>query len=127
MLPTSQRNCCPHQTETGAHFEWNRVPTSTGIRRQVAKSEARGWDSRKVYRDISIDGLSKLADGRVVYLDINFDSGPGGYRIRVEHPDKTVLYGAFCSSIAKLKDSGTLKALLDQSTVTPELPILVLA
>jgi hypothetical protein len=32
MLPTSQRNCCPHQTETGAHFEWNQVPTWTRIR-----------------------------------------------------------------------------------------------
>jgi hypothetical protein len=34
MLPTSQRNSCPHQTESGAHIEWNRLPTSTGIRIQ---------------------------------------------------------------------------------------------
>jgi hypothetical protein len=32
MLPTSQRNRCPHQTESGAHIEWNHLPTSTGIR-----------------------------------------------------------------------------------------------
>jgi hypothetical protein len=32
MLPTSHRNRCPHQTETGAHIEWNHLPTSTGIR-----------------------------------------------------------------------------------------------
>jgi len=31
-LPTSQRKRCPHQTESGAHIQWNRVPTSTGIR-----------------------------------------------------------------------------------------------
>jgi hypothetical protein len=32
MLPTSQRNHCPHQTESGAHIQWNYLPTSTGIR-----------------------------------------------------------------------------------------------
>jgi hypothetical protein len=32
MLPTSERNRCPHQTKTGAHIEWNHLPTSTGIR-----------------------------------------------------------------------------------------------
>ena len=32
MLPTSERNRRPHQTESGAHIEWNRLPTSTGIR-----------------------------------------------------------------------------------------------
>jgi hypothetical protein len=38
MLPTSQRNSCPHQTESGAHIEWNRLPTSTGIRIEYTPS-----------------------------------------------------------------------------------------
>jgi hypothetical protein len=38
MLPTSQRNGCPHQTESGAHMEWNHLPTSTGIRRTIREN-----------------------------------------------------------------------------------------
>ena len=33
ILPTSQRNRCPHQSVFSAHIHWNQLPTWTGIRR----------------------------------------------------------------------------------------------
>jgi hypothetical protein len=45
MLPTSQRNSCPHQTESGAHIEWNRLPTSTGIRKDEEQLANQGAEA----------------------------------------------------------------------------------
>jgi hypothetical protein len=65
MLPTSQPNCCPHQTETGAHFEWNRVPTSTGIRNLLEKYELNGKILDTVNLYLASQGI-RISTGTIV-------------------------------------------------------------
>jgi hypothetical protein len=82
--------------------------------RQVTKNRALGYDTRKIHRELSIDGFSRLDDGRVVAYEMNFDlpAGDGGYRYTVRAPDGAVVTGRWHGSISKMEGSGELRKML---------------
>ena len=94
-----------------------------GAERNAEKVKSQGFDVRKVHRDMSIDGESKLPDGRVVSWEIVDDNGkPIGedtpssanwnYRYKVKHPDGREDVSRGHPSLSKMQGSGDLRKIL---------------
>jgi putative transposase len=81
MLPTSQRNRCPHQTESGAHIQWNRLPTSTGIRNK--RRPELGTGAR---RDLFLRVLER-ARQKYRFVVIGYVVMPEHFHLLITEPD----------------------------------------
>ncbi len=100
-----------------------RVPGAVEARqaakeRNREKVEQKGFDTRKIYRDVNMDGKSTLPDGTVVSMNMDFDSDDGGYQFVVTRPDGTVERTPFAGSIARLQSGGELRKILSKSKST---------
>lgn len=91
--------------------------------RTAAKVASQGFDTREIHHRLGIDGSYKLADGRVVSYDLDFDTPGHGYRYKVESPNGSVQYGQWHPSISKVQASGELPKLLKSTpAAAPEAP-----
>lgn len=100
-----------------------RVPGAVEARqaakdRNQEKIAKQGFDTRKIYRDVNMDGKSTLPDGTVVSMHMDFDSDDGGYQFVVTRPDGTEERTPFAGSIARLQSGGELRKILSKSKST---------